>query len=152
MQIYLAMWARGIRGNEVSAEEMSENKLYAIGVAEQLKTLLEPYHTIKCPHDDKVLNLIDDLWLETRDERLIPMAMERCYCLLDECEGIVLFHRGYMSEGMVNEENYSMVKGKFVYKASDLTEENDEGVNIKEDLILALNDWNEERTEDEELV
>ena len=144
MQIYLAMWARGVRGNEVSAEEMSDNKLYAIGVAEQLKTLLEPYHTIKCPHDDKVLNLIDDLWLETRDERLIPMAMERCYCLLDECDGIVLFHRGYMSEGMANEKLYCERIGKFVYEASDLTEENDAGINIKEDLILALNDWNED--------
>ena len=50
-----------------------------------------------------------------------------------------------MSEGMLNEEAYSDVLGKFIYKASDLTEENDEGVNIKEDLILALNDWNEER-------
>ena len=149
MVIYLAMWVRGIRGNEVSAEEMADNKLYAIGVANQLRTLLEPFHTVVVPHEDKVLGLIDDLFLETRDQRLVPMAMERCYCLLDECDGIVLFHRGHMSDGMCNEENYSLVKGKFVYKASDLTEENDEGVNIKEDLILALNDWNEERDEDE---
>ena len=83
MVIYLAMWVRGIRGNEVSAEEMAENKLYAIGVAEQLRTLLEPFHTVVVPHEDKVLGLIDDLFLETRDQRLVPMAMERCYCLLD---------------------------------------------------------------------
>ena len=135
MRIYLAMWSRGIKGCDVTPEDMQANKLYAQGIAKQLRSLLEPYHEIVSPHEDTLLDRIDDLWLQTRDCRLVPMAMDRCFDLLKDCQGIILLHRGYVSEGMASEESYAEVKGMFIYKEHDLTDE------VKEDLVLALNEF-----------
>jgi hypothetical protein len=137
MDLYLAMWVRGIQGINVSPEQMKDNKLYAMSKADELRHFLESFHEIVIPHDDETLELIDALWLNTRDPRLIPMAMERCFTLIDKCQGIVLFHRGHMSEGMSIEKQYAEERGYFVYEAHDLTDE------IKEDLVLALNEYEE---------
>ena len=86
MDLYLAMWVRGIQGINVSPEQMKDNKLYAMSKADELRHFLESFHEIVIPHDDETLELIDALWLNTRDPRLIPMAMERCFTLIDKCQ------------------------------------------------------------------
>ena len=134
MKLYICMWVRGQPGCEVSLEDVNANKLYAIGVATQLRDLVEPYHEIICPHQDTVLDKIDHLWLETRDSRLVPMAMERCIDLLSNCDGIIIFHRGYLSEGMQHEKKFAEDNGMFIYEAHDLCDE------IKEDLVCAINE------------
>ena len=137
MKLYLAMWVRGQHGCNVSAEEMAENKLYAIGIADQLRSLVEPYHDIICPHQDSVLDKIDQLWLETRDVRLVPIALERCTDLLSNCDGILIFHRGYLSEGMEHEKKFAEDNGMFIYEANDFTDD------VKEDLVCAINEVSE---------
>ena len=134
MKLYLAMWVRGQQGNNATKEDVEANKLYAVGVASQLRHLLEPYHAIVCPHEDAVLNNIDNAWLEFRDERFVPIAIQRCMNLLSECDGIILFHRGYLSEGMAHEKKFAEDRGMFVYEANDLTDE------VKEDLVCAINE------------
>ena len=135
MKLYLAMWVRGQQGCNVSAEEMAENKLYARGTAKILRSMFdENEFAIECPHENTTLNQIDDLWLETRDERYVPIAMDLCFTLLDKCQGIILIHRGYMSEGMALEKKYAESKGMFIYEANDLTDD------VKEDLVCAINE------------
>ena len=137
MILYLAMWARGAAGNQVTRQVMQENKLYAKNVAERLRQATDTFHEIICPHEDPILDKIDDLWLDTRDERLVPIAIQRCYDLLDSCQGIVVFHRGHLSEGMQYEIERVRQKGMFIYEAEDCTEE------TIEDLIHAIYEWEE---------
>ena len=138
MRIYLAMWSRGQRGKDVSKEDMDANKLYARGTAKILRSMFdENEFAIECPHENTTLNQIDDLWLETKDERYFPIAMDLCFTLLDKCQGIILIHRGYMSEGMESEKKYAESKGMFVYEAFDLTDD------VKEDLVCAINEVSE---------
>lgn len=134
MKLYLAMWARGAAGNQVTRQEMEANKQYAISVAERIAHATETFHEVVCPHADPELNKIDDKWLETRDEQLVPKAMQRCYDLLDDCQAILVIHRGYTSDGMDAEIKRAKRDGKLVWKKKDLTDE------TLEDLILFLNE------------
>ena len=141
MTLYLAMWARGPAGNQVTRQEMADNKLYAKGVAKRLRTATESFHEVICPHEDEILDLIDDVWLTTRNPDCVPIAMSRCYALLDKCQGIVIFHRGHYSEGIKYEVQHAVDKEMFIYEADHLTDE------TLEDLILALNEWENKEIE-----
>ncbi|HPB94168.1 MAG TPA: hypothetical protein PLR31_11555 [Anaerohalosphaeraceae bacterium] len=132
MILYLASWVRGPSGSRASEDDIASNKMYASHAAARLRTALEPFHQVVCPHEDGLLGKIDDLWLETRSEHLVHLAVQRCTSLLDACDGLVAITRGYVSAGMQLEIEYAKRFGKFVYETEELTDES------LEDLVMAL--------------
>ena len=122
MNLYLAMWVRGPDGNNVTKKQMDINKIRAINVAERLQKTIGHYYGLVVPHTDPILSDIDSQWLKTKDASSVQMAMDRCYKLLSDCDGILLFTYGHLSEGMKKEKEYAEQKGLFIYEADELTD------------------------------
>lgn len=135
MKLYVAMWVRGIKGNDATAEEVSANKEYAISVADRMRAALFPYHEVVCPHEDPILNFIDENWLKDRGDMWVTAAIRRCYDLLDDCDVLVVFDRGFESDGIRSEKMYASSMGIDSFTDyPDLTDET-----LKQ-LILFLNE------------
>jgi len=135
MKLYLAMWVRGIKGNDATLEEIETNKNYAIAAALRMRDALLPYHDVICPHEDPILNFIDDTWLEDKSEYWVNAAICRCYNMLDDCDVLVVFDRGFESDGIKSEKAYARDSGICVFdEFPDLTDES------LEQLVLWLNE------------
>ena len=135
MKLYLAMWARGVKGNDVLPEEMEQNKQYAVNAANRIRSVLPDGYKVVCPHEDEILGFIDQKWLESRDPEWVKEAMDRCYSLLGKCDGMIVFDRGFLSGGIVNESVYADTKNIPIF--SDYDDLTDEAL---EDLVLWIMD------------
>lgn len=140
MNIYLAMWVRGPKGDKVSSMEIEENKALAEYWGQAIQSAVGSKHTIIIPHVDERLNQIDEQWVKDRDVKWVEVAMSRCYFLLDSCQMIILLSRHHLSEGMRAELEYAKSKGLLIYEAEELTNE------VLEDIKYTVLDYEVQNT------
>ena len=130
MNLYLAMPVRGEEGNNVTETTMYENKGKAIAIGTLIREAIGEWHNVIVPHMDCVLDAIDWEFIETRDESLVTLAMNRCEDLLLKCDGVIAL--GVMSEGMKNEVSLAEEMGMLIYQ-------NENTQDFLEDLVLSIN-------------